>query len=80
METLIKCCSNRGLNEFNNIFNHLCAVRNSENVINIEEEIILNKYQELDTNKCGKRNQNNNNDMILVDRAMPLYGYNQTFV
>ena len=55
------------------------TVRNTEDVINTEEQI-LNKYQDLDTNKYRKRKRNNNNEVVLADKVMRLDGYNQMFV
>ena len=78
-EVLIKGWSNEGLNEFNNIINYLYTIRNSEDTIRIENQI-LEEYRELDSNRCGKRKRSNNDEVILADRVMPFDGYSQTFV
>ena len=76
---MLKGWSNDGMKEFNKILRYLIQVRNSDDTIEMEREIMM-RYRAIDSLRKGKRKRDSNNEHILNDREMPLDAYNITFV
>ena len=73
----LKGWNSEGMHEFNENLTYLVTVRNSEEVINIEKEI-LNEYKDMDYS-TRKRKRNNNDEALLAERVKPFDGYNMLF-
>ena len=73
----LKGWNSEGMHEFNENLTYLVTVRNSEEVINIEKDI-LNEYKDMDYS-TRKQKRKNNNEALLAERVKPFDGYNMLF-
>ena len=74
----LKGWSNEGMQEFNDIIRYLASVRNTDDAIEVENEI-MNEYKGSGLSRCLKRRKRNNDDILLGERITPFDGYNMTF-
>ena len=74
----LKGWTNEGMQEFNDILEYLSTVRNNEDTIEMENEI-MNEYNDLDYIKSRKRKKRDHDDILLSERIRPFDGYNMVF-
>ena len=79
IEIKMKGWSNEGLKEFNQILRYLITVRNKDEIKMVEMGL-LEEQKELTKNKIKKRKRENEDEVLIAEREVPLDGYNLLFM